>query len=62
MADVKTRKLKIAIFTDVFLEVAGGIPSSIQAQKDILKEQLAYFQTCLAQAGPMLFHHHAKEQ
>ena len=33
----KTRKLKIAIFTDVFLEVAGGIPSSIQAQKDILE-------------------------
>ena len=40
-ATAKTRKLKIAIFTDVFLEVAGGIPSSIQAQKDIL-EQLGH--------------------
>ena len=30
--------MKIAIFTDVFLEVPGGIPSSITAQKESLKE------------------------
>ncbi|MBQ3305819.1 glycosyltransferase [Candidatus Saccharibacteria bacterium] len=34
-------KLKIAVFTDVFLDVTGGIPSSIQAQKDIL-ERIGY--------------------
>lgn len=30
--------MKIAIFTDVFLEVPGGIPSSITAQKESLKK------------------------
>ena len=30
--------MKIAIFTDVFLEVPGGIPSSINAQKESLKK------------------------
>ena len=30
--------MKIAIFTDVFLEVPGGIPSSIEAQKESLKK------------------------
>ena len=30
--------MKIAIFTDVFLEVPGGIPSSIMAQKESLKQ------------------------
>lgn len=30
--------MKIAIFTDVFLEVPGGIPSSIEAQKASLEE------------------------
>lgn len=32
-------KLKIAMFTDVFLDVPGGIPSSIMAQHDALTEQ-----------------------
>ncbi len=32
------KKLKIAIFTDVYLEVAGGIYSSIQAQKRALEQ------------------------
>lgn len=31
-------KLRIAVFTDVFLDVAGGIPSSIQAQKAELEK------------------------
>lgn len=30
--------MKIAIFTDLYLEVPGGIPSSIKAQKESLKE------------------------
>ena len=30
--------MKIAIFTDVFLEVPGGIPSSVEAQKNELKK------------------------
>lgn len=30
--------MKIAIFTDVFLEVPGGIPSSIKAQRKSLEE------------------------
>lgn len=30
--------MRIAIFTDVFLEVPGGIPSSIEAQKESLKK------------------------
>lgn len=30
--------MKIAVFTDLYLEVAGGIPSSIKAQKKALKE------------------------
>lgn len=30
-------KLKIAVFSDVYLDVTGGIPSSIKAQKDILE-------------------------
>lgn len=31
--------MKIAIFTDLYLEVAGGIPSSIKAQKEELKKR-----------------------
>lgn len=30
--------MRIAIFTDLYLEVAGGIPSSIKAQKEALKK------------------------
>ena len=30
--------MKIAIFTDLYLEVAGGIPSSIKAQKAELEK------------------------
>ncbi|MBQ3309409.1 glycosyltransferase [Candidatus Saccharibacteria bacterium] len=33
------KRLKIAIFTDVFLEVQGGIPSSISAQRESLEKQ-----------------------
>lgn len=32
-----TKALRIAIFTDVFLGIPGGIPSSIRAQKDSLE-------------------------
>lgn len=32
-----TKTLRIAIFTDVFLGIPGGIPSSIRAQKDSLE-------------------------
>lgn len=37
MVDIRQSKMKIAIFSDVFLEVSGGITSSIMAQKDSLK-------------------------
>ena len=29
--------------------------SALQAQNDILRDQLTYFQTCLAQAAPLVF-------
>lgn len=35
--------------------------SALQAQSDILKDQLSYFQACLAQAGPLMFQQGNKE-
>lgn len=29
--------------------------SALQAQNDVLRDQLAYFQSCLAQAAPLVF-------
>ena len=37
MVAIRQSKMKIAIFTDLYLEVPGGIPSSIAAQKESLK-------------------------
>lgn len=35
--------------------------SALKAQNDILRDQLSYFQTCLAQAGPLMFQPVQKE-
>ena len=35
--------------------------SALQAQNDILKDQLSYFQACLAQFGPFVFQQASKE-
>lgn len=44
--------MKVAIFTDVFLEVPGGIPSSIQAQREyLLKNGISSVVFCPARPG-----------
>lgn len=44
--------MKVAIFTDVFLDVAGGIPSSIQAQREYLaKNNISSIVFCPARPG-----------
>ena len=55
-ARMRARKLtidmKIAIFTDVFLEVPGGIPSSIEAQREYLaKNGISAVVFCPARPG-----------
>lgn len=36
--------------------------SALKAQNDILRDQLSYFQTCLAQAGPLMFQQPAQKE
>ena len=44
--------MRVAIFTDVFLEVAGGIPSSIEAQREYLtKNGISSIVFCPARPG-----------